>query len=108
LLLLADIKAPVDIPPIKPSILLITERFYDLEHGIFRLPDMCRFPIPCLNGNMIYLHHYFETSHSETLDKTIGFSPHANALTMGISRPRNHIHTVQTFSATESIPVIGE
>ncbi len=73
LLLLADIKAPVDIPPIKPSILLITERFYDLEHGIFRLPDMCRFPIPCLNGNMIYLHHYFETSHSETPDKTIGF-----------------------------------
>ncbi len=62
LLLLADIKAPVDIPQIKPSIRLITERFYDPEHGIFRLPDKSRFPIPCLNGNMIYLHHYFETS----------------------------------------------
>lgn len=73
LLLLADIKAPVDIPQLKPSIRLITERFYDLEHGIFRLPGMSHFPIPCLNGNMIYLHHYFETSHSETLDKTIGF-----------------------------------
>lgn len=73
LLLLADIKAPVDIPQIKPSIRLITERFYDLEHGVFRLPDMGRFPIPCLNGNMIYLHHYFETAHSETLNKTIGF-----------------------------------
>jgi hypothetical protein len=73
LLLLADIKAPVAIPQIKPSIRLITERFYDPEHGIFRLPGMSHFPIPCLNGNMIYLHHYFETSRSETLDKTIGF-----------------------------------
>lgn len=73
LLLLADIKAPGAIPQIKPSIRLISERFYDPEHGIFRLPGMSRFPIPCLNGNMLYLHHYFETSHSEALDKTIGF-----------------------------------
>ena len=74
LLLLADIKAPVDIPQIKPSIRLVTERFYDPEHGIFRLPSMSHFPIPCLNGNMIYLHHYFESyRHSEALDKTIGF-----------------------------------
>lgn len=73
LLLLADIKAPVDIPQIKPPIRLITEHFYNPAHGIFSLPDMCRFPIPCLNGNMIYLHHYFKTSHSEILDKTIGF-----------------------------------
>jgi len=29
LLLLADIKAPIDLPQIKPSIRLITERFYD-------------------------------------------------------------------------------
>ena len=73
LLLLADIKAPVDMPQIKPSIRLITEHFYDPEHGIFRLPGMSHFPIPCLNGNMIYLHHFFGTSHSETLDGTIGF-----------------------------------
>jgi hypothetical protein len=73
LLLLADIKAPVDIPQIQPSMRLITERFYDPEHGIFRLPNMINFPIPCLNGNMIHLHHYFEASHSETLEKTIGF-----------------------------------
>lgn len=73
LLLLADIKAPADLPQIKLSIRLITERFYDPEHGIFRLPGMSHFPIPCLNGNMIYLHHYFETSDSELLDKTIGF-----------------------------------
>jgi hypothetical protein len=73
LLLLADIKTPIELPQIKPSIRLITERFYDPEHGIFRLPGMYRFPVPCLNGNMIYLHHYFETAHSETLEKIIGF-----------------------------------
>jgi hypothetical protein len=73
LLLLADIKAPVELPQIKASIRLITEHFYDPEHGIFRLPGMSHFPIPCLNGNMIHLHHYFKTVHSETLDKTIGF-----------------------------------
>lgn len=73
LLLLADIKAPADIPQIKPSIRLITEHFYAPEHGVFRLPGMCRFPIPCLNGNMIYLQHYFGTSRSETVDRTIRF-----------------------------------
>jgi hypothetical protein len=73
LILLADLKAPPDIPQIKPSIRLVTERFNDPEHGIFRLPGMSHFPIPCLNGNMLYLHHYFETSHSENLGKTIDF-----------------------------------
>lgn len=73
LVLLADIKAPVDLTQVKLSLRLITERFYDPKHRVFRLPNKIRFPIPCLNGNMIYLHHYFETSHSETLDKTIGF-----------------------------------
>ena len=73
LLLLADIKAPVDLPQIKASIRIVTERFYDPKHGIFRLPGMSHFPIPCLNGNLIYLHHYFKTSHLETLDKTISF-----------------------------------
>lgn len=73
LLLLADIKAPDDIPQIKPSLRLVTEHFYDPENGIFGLPDKTRFPIPCLNGNMIYLQQYFKTSQSEILDKTIRF-----------------------------------
>jgi hypothetical protein len=73
LVLLADINAPVGIPQVKPSMRLITKRFYDPEHGIFRLPGMSHFPIPCLNGNMIYLHHYFQPSHSKALDKAIGF-----------------------------------
>jgi hypothetical protein len=73
LVLLADIKAPVDVSHIEPSIRLITDRFYDPEHGIFRLPGKSHFPIPCLNGNMIYLHHYFQAAHTEALEKTIDF-----------------------------------
>jgi hypothetical protein len=55
LVLLADIQAPPDLPPAKQALELVRERFYDPEHGIFRLPGMSHFPIPCLNGNMIYL-----------------------------------------------------
>jgi hypothetical protein len=73
LILLADIKAPANISQVKPSFRLVAERFYNPEHGIFRLPGMSHFPIPCLNGNMIYLHHYFKTSHPEPLDKTTSF-----------------------------------
>lgn len=73
LVFLADIKAPVDIPQVKPSIRLITERFYDPKNGVFGFPGKSHFPIPCLNGNMMYLHHYFETSHLKTLDRTIDF-----------------------------------
>jgi hypothetical protein len=37
------------------------------------LPGESHFPIPCLNGNMLYLHHYFGTPPSEELEKTIAF-----------------------------------
>ncbi len=73
LVLLADIQAPAAIPQVAPSMRLVTEHFYDPEHGIFRLPNESHFPIPCLNGNMLYLHHYFGTDHSEELDKTVDF-----------------------------------
>jgi len=73
LILLADIRAPAYIPQVKPAIRLISEHFFDREHGIFRLPGMSHFPIPCLNGNMIYLQQYFETIDPEILEKTIRF-----------------------------------
>ncbi len=73
LILLADLQAPVDMPQVKPSLRLITERFYAPEYGVFRLPGMSHFPIPCLNGNMIYLHYYFGLAPSEVLEKTIEF-----------------------------------
>lgn len=73
LILLADIQAPPNIAQVKPSLRLITERFYDSESGVFRLPEESHFPIPCLNGNMIYLQGYFQTTQPEILEKTILF-----------------------------------
>lgn len=48
LVFLADLKAPIDLPQIKPSLQLIAAHFYDPESGIYRLPNMSHFPIPCL------------------------------------------------------------
>jgi len=73
LVMLADLKAPPNIPQVMPSLQLIKDRFFDPLHGIFRLPSMTNFPIPCLNGNLIYLHHYFEINSRESMDKTIDF-----------------------------------
>ena len=73
LVFLADLKAPPDLPQIEASIHLIADHFYDPEHGIYRLPNMSHFPIPCLNGNMLYLHHYFEMPHAQEVQKTIDF-----------------------------------
>ena len=73
LVLLADLQAPLEIPQVNTSIRLISEHFYDPAHGVFRLPGMSHFPIPCLNGNMIYLHQYFGIPDPEVLEKTITF-----------------------------------
>lgn len=73
LVLLADIESPTDIPQLVPAIRMISERFYDSEHGIFRLPGESHFPIPCLNGNMVYVHNYFQSPAADSLDRTIDF-----------------------------------
>ena len=73
LLLLADLKTPADLPQVRPAMQLVTEQFYAPEHGIFRIPGMSHFPIPCLNGNMIYLHHYFQTDQTAMLNDIITF-----------------------------------
>jgi hypothetical protein len=73
LILLADLKAPVDLPQVRPALQLITEHFYNPEDGIFGFPAKTRFPIPCLNGNLLYLLHYFEAAQPERLDRTIAF-----------------------------------
>ena len=73
LLLLADLKAPRGLPQVEKAMQLVTEQFYDPEHGVFRIPGMTHFPIPCLNGNMIYLHSYFGTSHMAPINDIIAF-----------------------------------
>lgn len=73
LVLLADLKSSAGEPRIESALQLITEHFYDAECGIFRLPNGSHFPIPCLSGNMIYLHQYFKLPLSKELKTTINF-----------------------------------
>jgi hypothetical protein len=73
LVLLADLQAQPALPQAWPALQLVGERFYDAEHGIFGFPNRSYFPIPCLNGNMIYLHQYFESGPAQALERTIDF-----------------------------------
>ena len=51
---------------------VISERFYDKDNGIFTLKGS-HFPIPCLNGNMLYLHGFFESDDEVRVNTAIDF-----------------------------------
>jgi hypothetical protein len=70
--LLADLKAPVNNRRIGRSFQLVANHFFDKPHGIFSLGSG-HFPVPCLNGNMLYLHFYFWKPYSETIDRIVEF-----------------------------------
>lgn len=68
--------ADINYAPAKPRFLkplsIISDYFYDKKNGIFSI-GKSHFPIPCLNGNMLYLHTYFESGNDEVVDTTIAF-----------------------------------
>jgi len=72
LLYLADISAPAGVGRIDRSLALVSEHFYDKTHKIFTL-GKSHFPIPCLNGNMLYLHLYFQKPYTERIDGVVEF-----------------------------------
>jgi hypothetical protein len=72
LLFLADLEAPTDLPQIGRAFDIITEQLYDPEHGIFGL-GFGHFPIPCLNGNMVFLHYYLQRPPNSQMDGIVDF-----------------------------------
>ncbi|MBK7009731.1 MAG: hypothetical protein IPH36_14435 [Saprospiraceae bacterium] len=58
LILLADLQADKNEVRVRKSLTEIKDQFYDADQGIFTLKED-HFPIPCLNGNIIYLDAYF-------------------------------------------------
>jgi hypothetical protein len=72
LLLLADLKAPINNGQIDRSLHIVMNHFYDKTHNIFS-SGKGHFPIPCLNGNMLYLHFYFKKPYTKQIDKIIEF-----------------------------------
>lgn len=76
LIMLADIKAGPDNSNDKPKfgkpLEIMAEHFYDSNAGIYAI-GKSHFPIPCLNGNMLYLHHYFGVYDNKRINGIIDF-----------------------------------
>lgn len=61
LILLADLKCdPLD-ERIRKPLQSVKDHLFDEEHGIYSLKED-HFPIPCLNGNLLYLDAYFNAA----------------------------------------------
>lgn len=72
LILLADIEADRGNKQFVKPLKIITEHFWNEEHGIFTI-GKSHFPIPCLNGNMIYLLSYFDSNEKDKIDRVVDF-----------------------------------
>ncbi|MEW6087365.1 MAG: hypothetical protein AB1498_03610 [bacterium] len=72
LILLADLCYRKNDIRVKKALKTIQKHFYDPKTGIYSLKND-QFPIPCLNGNIIYLECYFTDSISKKSLKAIDF-----------------------------------
>jgi len=72
LILLADLGCDRNDQRIKIPLKEIQKHFYDPRFGIYTLKED-HFPIPCLNGNMIYLDGYFNRIPGEKSLKALEF-----------------------------------
>lgn len=72
LILLADLELDPSDERVHRPLETIKNHFFDSKQGIYSLGDD-HFPIPCLNGNLIYLDAYFNPSLSEQSLSAINF-----------------------------------
>jgi hypothetical protein len=72
MLYLAELKIPPGDARISRSLRLLLDEFYDKRHGIFTL-NHNHFPVPCLNGNLLYLNFYFRRPCTEKISRVIDF-----------------------------------
>jgi len=72
LILLADIKCNPDNPDLLKPLHIISQHFLDKENRIFTI-GKSHFPIPCLNGNMLYLLQYFKADNHNFTESIIDF-----------------------------------
>ncbi len=72
LLLLADLQAPPDDSRLQQAFDLLEDHFYNSIDHVFDL-GKSHFPIPCLNGNMLFLHFYLQRPYAGQIRKVIEF-----------------------------------
>ena len=72
LVLLADIETNYRDNDFQRPLKVISDHFYDRRANIYSI-GKSHFPIPCLNGNMVYLHSYFHSGNDGTMNDIIDF-----------------------------------
>jgi hypothetical protein len=72
LILLADIQCDPQNDSLRQPLKIISNHFLDKKSNIYSL-GKTHFPIPCLNGNMLYLHSYFHFEENPVVNDVIDF-----------------------------------
>ncbi len=72
LILLADIQSPRENKDLIKPLRIISDHFLGKENNIFSL-GKTHFPIPCLNGNMLYLLSYFKFENEQIISDIVDF-----------------------------------
>lgn len=72
LILLADIQTNSQNNNLRKPLDTISDHFLDKQNNIYSL-GKSHFPIPCLNGNMLYLHSYFCSENKPVMDGIVDF-----------------------------------
>ena len=72
LILLADLEIDRNEPRVKKALEEVKSHFYDHNFGIYALKED-HFPIPCLNGNIIYIDLYFNKTPDSRSLKALEF-----------------------------------
>lgn len=72
LILLADIQCNIQNKNLIKPLKILSNHLFDIDDNIYSI-GKSHFPIPCLNGNMLYLHFYFQFESAERTDRIIDF-----------------------------------
>jgi hypothetical protein len=72
LILLADVQTNFKNNSLIKPLKIISNHFLDKQSKIYSL-GKSHFPIPCLNGNMLYLHSYFHFENNNIIDHIVNF-----------------------------------
>lgn len=72
LVLLADMQCDPKTAGLVKPLKIISNHFFDKNSGIYSI-GKSHFPIPCLNGNMLYLHSYFNFGKESVVNSVVDF-----------------------------------
>ena len=72
LIFLADMGCEIHNEELEKPLKIISDHFFDKENKIYTI-GKSHFPIPCLNGNMLYLHSYFQWGDDKRIQEIIDF-----------------------------------